>query len=259
MRKKILSIITICFLLILNTSTAFAQSNSGKNVQDQKEKLINIVLTSKDPEAVEKANNSLNQIIEAEVKQNTMNTMNTTDTIQPMSGTQIRNYSSTTVSNYKDRKGTYGAAYTIGTSTSKTVSVTVSAGSQFKTDSGTTITLGGSVSGSATATINGPAYNTKVPGSSLNATHSVAIAILRGTIVHETYDYYDGSTGNFISHVDQYVIGGSTVTRYNLLVANTASTYYVGHCTKDAYKTYSSEQAFKNVINSTSPTSAYSW
>lgn len=253
------SIVAILVLANMSTPVTFAQSNSDKNVQAPKDALINTILTSKDPEAVEKANNSLNQIIEDEVKQNTINTTNTTNAIQPRVGVQIRNYTSSTVSNYMDRKGSYGAAYTTGTSESKTVSVSITAGTQFKTTSGTTISLGTSVSGSATSVITGPAYNTKLPGSALTATHSVAISILRGTIVHETYDYYDGSTGAFISHVDQYVIGGSTVTRYNLLVSNTATTYYVGHCTNQTYKSYSSEQAFKDVINSTNPTPAYSW
>lgn len=253
MKKKIFSVITACFLMMLNTTTAFAQSNIGENVQAQKEELINIVLTSEDPEILEEANNSLNQIIEEEVKQNTMNS------IQPRVGTQIRNYKSTTVSNYMDRKGKYDKAYTTGTSESRSVSVTVSTGTEFKTSSGSTISLGATASGTATATINGPSYNTKVPGSNLTATHAVSIAILRGTIVHETFDYYDGSTGAFISHVDQYVIGSPTVTRYNLLVANTANAYYVGHCANQAYKSYSNELAFKNVINSTNPTPAYSW
>ena len=257
--KKILSVITACLLMILSTIPVFAQANSVEDVQAQKEELINIVLTSENPEVLKKANDSLNRIIEEEVKQNTINTANTTSRMQTRVGTQIRNYNSTTVSNYMDRKGAYGKAYTTGTSESKTVSVTVNVGTNFKIPSGANISIGATISQSATQTIKGPEYNTKVPGSNLNATHAVAIAILRGTIVHETFDYYDGSTGTFVSHVDRYVIGGATVTRYNLLVANTANGYYVGHCSNQAYKKYSNEQAFKNVINSTTPTPAYSW
>lgn len=262
MNKKILSVIMACLLMVLSTIPVFAQANSVEAVQAQKDELINIVLTSEDPEVLEKANDSLNRIIEEEVKQNTIktvNTVNTTNRMQPRVGTQIKNYNSTTVSNYKDRKGAYGAAYTTGASESKTVSVTVNAGTEFKISSGSTVSIGATVSESATKTIKGPEYNTKVPGSNLNATHAVAIAILRGTIVHETFDYYDGSTGAFISHVDRYVIGGATVTRYNLLVANTANGYNVGHCAEQTYKKYSNEPAFKNVINSTNPTPAYSW
>lgn len=240
-------------LLISNTFTTYAHTHNTVNIEPDKKVLMDIILTSTNSEEIAKANATLNHLIEDEVKRNTFNE------IQPKVGVQIKNYTTATVRNKGILQGAYGAAYPTGTSVSKSVTVTINQGTQFKTNSGSTISIGAAFSKSATATINGPDPGTQLPGSNLNATHSVAIAILEGSIIHETFDYYDATTGEFISHVDRYVIGSPSVIRYNLLVAHTATAYHVAHCAESKYKTFASLDAFRDVINSTNPIPAYSW
>ncbi|MDF2544966.1 MAG: hypothetical protein K0S47_4684 [Herbinix sp.] len=251
MKNKILCIMMLCAIMLINTSTSFAQAATSQNVTNLRNSLINTIYSSKDSYEIAQANKSLNQIIESEVKQNTVN--------QPRVGYKIINYTSSTVSSYQDRKGNFKKAYTTGTSESISITVSISASTPITIAPGVIVSLGASISGSASTTISGPPYGTLLPGSQLSATHAVAIGILRGTVVHEIYDVVDATTGQQISHVDQYVIGGATTTTYNLLVSNTANGYYVGHCSQQTYKYFSNETVFKGVINSTNPTPGYSW
>ena len=46
---------------------------------------------------------------------------------------------------------------------------------------------------------------------------------------------------------------------YNLLIADTAQGFYVGHCSLNKCKMFSSKALYKSVLESYAVTSAYSW
>lgn len=108
-------------------------------------------------------------------------------------------------------------------------------------------------------TIKGPEFNTKLPGTTKNATHSMVIGVLRAAISHVIYDTYDATTGNFISHTDMYVLTGKTITIYNLLVADSSNEFWVGHCTSNKSKNFGMLHNYKNIVESSNVKQAYAW
>lgn len=247
--KKILTtnkfiVIALCLILIFTicTPTYAAENNNLTELSKNDLKLLILDETVSD-DIHKQAINAYNQIIEKELK-----------TQSARYGYLKKNYTSTTVKSYGDLKGKLHKTVTQGFNESVTVSVSISAGTKINS-----YTIGTGVSASKTTTVSGPGYNTSMPGSNLTATHANIIGILRGSIVHETYDGYDATTGNFIEHVDRYLICDADVTVYSQLVADQSGSYTVKHVAKSLCKTYSSKSAYKKVLESTSVKSAYSW
>lgn len=253
----------MCLILLTCSSlNVFANGTYDRNVDNickveklketiSKEELRNILLNTDVPEELHlQAEEKYNKIIQEELK---------TQIESARVGTQIKNYSSKVVSSYRDRKGKFHKRIPQGFSKSETVAVSLGAGTSISGTSDGTISLSAGVSKAVTYTVYGPSYNTKVPGSNLNATHGIVIGILRGSVSHVTYDLHDGSTGAFIKHVDQYVINDAQVVVYTLLASDSSSGYRVGHCSENKNKVFSSEAAYKSVLESSNVKNAYAW
>lgn len=247
----------LCIMLLLSGTEVFATSKTETTdlastaivlENYSKEQLKKTIVSGEFSEEVRKAAElKYNNIIEKELKNEIENT-------NARVGYQVKNYSAKVVSSFRDRKGKFYHTVPQGNTVSNTFAISVSAGTNYD---GYTIASGASVS--RTITTSGPAYNTKLPGSSMNATHVMGIGVLRASITHVTYDLYDGSTGALIEHVDQYVMSDADAQTYNLLIADTAQGFYVGHCSLNKCKMFSSKALYKSVLESYAVTSAYSW
>lgn len=254
---KRLFCLVICLVVLIPGSQVSAKNRSVNDMLEKemlettsKEELLEImtqegISDSLKKEAEEQYIQVAEEELEAECRANSARV-----------GYQIKNYKSTVVDSFKDRRGKYKTMITAGTEVSKTydISFKIAAGGILD---GYTLEAGLNCSGSTT--IKGPDFNTKLPGSTRNATHSMVIGVLRSAITHVTYDEYDASTGNFVAHVDRYVATGQTVVMYNLLVSDSGSSFFVGHCTLDKSKNFGSLSAYRNILESSDVKQAYSW
>lgn len=262
--KKILSILLGGIMLLTTSQQALANTNNNGSVipvqdnlyqnENLKEELRNILRNKKDSSqfSLYEAQELYNKIILEELKQETFNSRNT---IQR--GVIIKNYKSESVSNYIPRYGEYNGNITQGYSETKDIAVTIPVGVNFETSHGS-IQLGVEVQLSKSRTVAGPSYNTKLPGTNLNATHSNIIGVIEGSILWESYDLYDQESGR-TTHIEHYIMPDKYLVTYTLLVSDSYSDYYVAHCTRDVSKNFKSMSNYINILESTNVKNAYSW
>lgn len=124
-------------------------------------------------------------------------------------------------------------------------SVTFQSGEIIK---GSAISMGFSFERSRT--FSGPSAGTLM-ANGRNATHNCFVGLLYGTVVYMEYDYIDNVTGDRF-HMANTSIEESTrrLDQFTLLTAQTATTWYIQHASKQVVYQYANRQAFETALNS---------